>query len=119
VRRPTTNGHDRFHLLERIYEVGYPAGGVEAEAENRVRDDALEAGGAGTRGAAGGDPGAHAGLHHQERGRDARDADDQRRTERRLASPVEAPDGEQDGREGDADRIVGGPSDQALARYGR
>jgi 4-hydroxybenzoyl-CoA reductase subunit beta len=96
-----------------------PAGRVEAEAEDGVRDDALQPGGVGPRRAARGNPGAHPRLHQEERGRHAADADDQRGPERRLADPVEAPDRQQHGGEGDAGGVVGGPADQALAFHGR
>jgi hypothetical protein len=62
-----------------------------------VRDDALQARGGRARGAAGGNAGAHAGLHQQEGRCHGADADDQRRPDRRVAGPLEAPDGEQQG----------------------
>src|SRR5688572_11247846 len=60
-------------------QAGHAAGGVQADAEDRVRHEALEANGT---------------RHEQQRGGDAADSDNQRRPERRVARPVDAPDGE-------------------------
>ena len=69
-----------------------PAGRVQAEAENCYACMRVwNARGRRTRRAAGGDAGTHPRLHQQEGSRHAADPDDQRRADRRMAGPVEAP----------------------------
>ena len=67
------------------------------------------------RSATSGNAGTHARLHQQERRSDTADPDDDRWADRRMASPLDTPNGKQHRGERDADQIVRSPAEQELA----